>query len=92
MVLIFSFFSSHSSSSRALLRDLVVLFVAAQFAVRIGNGFRLIRIRSLVRPHLSKLLYMYVLLFNAFSVWYSSFIVVLLLKRVVNNRRLRRCF
>lgn len=52
----FSFSSKSSSSSRALLRDLVVL-VAAQFAVRIGNGFRsIIRIR-LVRPHLSKLLY-----------------------------------
>lgn len=53
----FSFSSKSSSSSRALLRDLVVLVVAAQFAVRIGNGFRsIIRIR-LVRPHLSKLLY-----------------------------------
>lgn len=55
----FSFSSKSSSSSRALLRDLVVvLVVAAQFAVRIGNGFRrrILRIR-LVRPHLSKLRY-----------------------------------
>ena len=58
LILFSVFFSSKSSSSsRALLRDLVVLVVAAQFAVRIGNGFRsIIRIR-LVRPHLSKLLY-----------------------------------
>ena len=59
VLILFSFFfsSKSSSSSRALLRDLVVLVVAAQFAVRIGNGFRsIIRIR-LVRPHLSKLLY-----------------------------------
>lgn len=71
MVVLFSFFSSHSSSSRALLRDLVVL-VAAQFAVRIGNGFRIsIRRRRLVRPHLSELLYVYTLLFNAaFSVFF----------------------
>jgi len=71
MVVLFSFFSSRSSSSRALLRDLVVL-VAAQFAVRIGNGFRriIIRRRRLVRPHLSKLLCVYMLLFNAFSVFF----------------------
>ena len=62
VLILFSFFfsssKSFSSSSPALLRDLVVvLVVAAQFAVRIGNGFRsIIRIR-LVRPHLSKLLY-----------------------------------
>lgn len=59
VLILFSFFfsssKSFSSSSPALLRDLVVvLVVAAQFAVRIGNGFRRIRIR-LVRPHLSKL-------------------------------------
>lgn len=60
LILFSFFFSSRSSSSRALLRDLVVL-VAAQFAVRIGNGFRIIlRIRRLVRPHLSKLLCVYV--------------------------------
>lgn len=64
VLILFSFFFSSSksfssSSSRALLRDLVVvLVVAAQFAVRIGNGFRrrILRIR-LVRPHLSKLRY-----------------------------------
>ena len=63
VLILFSFFfsssKSFSSSSRALLRDLVVvLVVAAQFAVRIGNGFRrrILRIR-LVRPHLSKLRY-----------------------------------
>lgn len=63
VLILFSFFfsssKSFSSSSPALLRDLVVvLVVAAQFAVRIGNGFRrrILRIR-LVRPHLSKLRY-----------------------------------
>jgi hypothetical protein len=88
VLILFSFFFSSSksflSSSRALLRDLVVvLVVAAQFAVRIGNGFRrrILRIR-LVRPHLSKLLRVCVLpvrLFTAFSVVFFFQCVVLLL-------------
>jgi hypothetical protein len=66
VLIVFSFFFSSSSKSflsssrSALLRDLVVVqfVVAAQFAVRIGNGFRRRRLRiRLVRPHLSKLLY-----------------------------------